>query len=208
MINENKWIDSLPKAYTTRKEKIIDLDHDKWISTIPNRNTYSSVKKYSFIFCLFVCGLIFVSLIKNETRNLEKEINNLETSIKVIKFNLSQAILDNEVIKSPENISHLAKKYLDDEFSPYKRSQIRMLNDLEKDIKIMESSKKKINGTSLYVKSQLEKNIKQKKQEIAKLKVLYSNPDRIPNEIKTKVTKEIQEKKSEIETMYRTPNFF
>ena len=29
-----------------------------------------------------------------------------------IKFNLKQAILDNEVITSPENISKLAKEYL------------------------------------------------------------------------------------------------
>ena len=61
---------------------------------------------------LFVCGLLFVSVIKNETRNLEKEINSLRASNNVIKFNLDQAILDNEVITSPENISRLAKEYL------------------------------------------------------------------------------------------------
>ena len=71
-----------------------------------------------------VCGLLFVSVVKNETRNLQKEINNLETSINLIKFNLDQAFLDNEVITSPENISRLAKEYLNINFISYKRSQI------------------------------------------------------------------------------------
>ena len=59
---------------------------------------------------LFICGLLFVSVVKNETRNLQKEINNLEANINLIKFNLDQAILDHEVITSPENIS-FSKKY-------------------------------------------------------------------------------------------------
>ena len=116
MINRDKWIGSLPNVNTEFNKTTNQLDHDRWINTIPkknkyssvNKNTYGSVKKYSLIVTLFVCGLLFVSAIKNETRNVQKIINNLETSINVIKFNLDQAILDNEVITSPENISLLA----------------------------------------------------------------------------------------------------
>ena len=43
------------------------------------------------------------------------------------------------------------------------------------------------------------------KKDIAKLKVLYSNPDTIPKEIKKQVTKEIKEKKTEIKSMYQAP---
>ena len=59
----------------------------------------------------------------------KKIINNLEASINVIKFNLDQAILDNEVITSPENISLLAKEYLNIDLVSYKISQIKQLND-------------------------------------------------------------------------------
>ena len=48
---------------------------------------YNSVKKYSLLTILFVIGLIFVSAVKNETRNLQKDINNLKASIDIIKFN-------------------------------------------------------------------------------------------------------------------------
>ena len=38
----------------------------------------NSIQKYSLVTILFVIGLIFVSVIKNETRNLQKEIDKLE----------------------------------------------------------------------------------------------------------------------------------
>ena len=44
-------------------------------------------------------------------------------------FNLDQAILDNEVITSPENISRLAKEHLEDGFRSYKKSQIIQLEE-------------------------------------------------------------------------------
>ena len=120
MINQGRWIDSLPNSNSKFTNKTNELDHHRWINTIPNRqantipkkNTYNSVKKYSLMTILFVCGLLFVSALKNETRNLQREVNKLETSINAIKFNLKQAILDNEVVTSPENITRLAKEYL------------------------------------------------------------------------------------------------
>ena len=94
---------------------------------------------------LFICWFIIVSVVKNETRNLEKEINNLRASNNVIKYNLDQAILDNEVITSPENISKLAKEYLNKNFVSYKKSQIKKLED---DIKIISKPDKKKNNLS------------------------------------------------------------
>ena len=129
MINKDKWIDSLPGKNTRISNTINQLDHDKWIKTIPKKKSHNSVRKYSLMSFVFVCGLLFVSAIKNETRNLQKEINNLETSINLIKFNLDQAFLDNEVITSPENISRLAKEYLNINFISYKRNQIERLSD-------------------------------------------------------------------------------
>ena len=35
-------------------------------------------KKYTFMIFFFIVGLIFISIIKNETRKLQKEINNLK----------------------------------------------------------------------------------------------------------------------------------
>ena len=146
MINHDRWINSLPKGNLKIEEKTNELDRYRWVNTVPKKKNYNYVKKYSLMTILFVGGLLFVSALKNETRNLQKEINNLEASINVIKHNLDQAIIDNEVITSPENISLLAKEYLNINLASYKRSQIKQLNDeAEKSIKINKTKKEKIN---------------------------------------------------------------
>ena len=152
-----------------------------------------------------------VSVIKNGTRNLQKEINNLEASVNVIKFNLDQAILDNEVITSPDNISLLAKKYLNIDLVSYKKSQIKKLRDENEKftkvnkIKKEKINKKKIKNLSDNIKTQVAKRIEIKKTEIIKLQELYYNPKSIPKEIKIQVAVQIEEKKNEIRNIYNAP---
>ena len=214
MINQDKWIDSLPKTNIKFNEDPNQLDHYRWVNTIPKKKTdkavreypavrkYSAVSKYSLMTVLFVCGLLFVSTVKNETRNLEKEINSLRTSNNVIKFNLDQAILDNEVIISPENISRLAKEYLDTDFISYKQSQIKQLNGNKTTVA---KSNKENNNLSEKIKLGITKRIETTKTEIKKLQEFYSKPESIPGEIKTKVAKKIEEKKETIKNIYNSP---
>ena len=207
MINQNKWINSLPKSKSESINVENQLDHERWINTIPQKKTYIPVKKYFLTVTLFICGLLFVSAIKNEARNLQKEINNFKASINLIKFNLDQAILDNEVITSPKNIALLAKEYLNSDFVSYKRSQIKELNAENKffteedKIAKKEINKLKIQNLPKEIKSKVVKRIEQKKAEINKLKKLYKDPKSIPNEVKTK----IGEKKVELEQIYKSP---
>ena len=186
MINHHKWIGSLPKAKKEIIDTINQLDYENSINSIPKKDSYNSVKKYTLLTVIFICGLIFVSIVKNETRNLQKEINNIEASINLIKFNLDQTFLDHEIITSPENISLLAKKYLDIDLASYKRSQIKQLNAENQKLA-------KINKTE------------KEKTKIQKLKKLYSRPKSVPNEIKTHVAKRIEEKKVEIVNVYHEP---
>ena len=202
MINQGKWVNSLPKTNIKFNEEINQIDHDKWINTISKKKTYSVVSKYTLMTVLFVCGLLFVSVVKNGTRNLEKEINNLRASVNVVKFNLDQAILDNEVIKSPENISRLAKEYLDTDFISYKKSQIRQLNE---DTKTVIKINKKDNNLSTKIKLGITKKIAKKKTEIRKLQELYSKPGLLPGAIKTQVAMKIKKKKIELKNIYNEP---
>ena len=212
MINKNKWIDSLPISIKKFDDNNNQLDHHRWVNTISKKRTYNSAKKYSLIATLFVCGLLFVSVIKNETRNLQRDINNLKASINVTKFNLHQAILDNEVITSPENIYLLAKEHLNINLTSYKKSQIKQLNiDEEKFVdtnnisKKKKNNKKKILDLSTNIKSQVAKNIEEKKIEIKKLQNLYNNPESIPETVKSKVAVKIKEKKEELKNIYNEP---
>ena len=78
-------------------------------------------------------------------------------------MDLHRASLDHEVITSPENISRLAKEYLDSDFLTYNKSQIKSLDDQEI------TSKK-----SIEIKS--DKDISQKnKTTTKKIKIKLSN---------------------------------
>ena len=208
MINQDKWINSIPKTIIKFNEEENQVDHYRWVNTIPKKNIhnavikYSAVKKYSLMGVLFVFGLLFVSVVKNETRNLGKEIDSLRASNNVIKFNLDQAMLDSEVITSPENISLLAKEYLNINFVSYKKSQIKQLDE---DTEIIIKPDKKNNNLSKKIKLKIKKKIEKKKTEIKKLQELYSNPKAVPGEIKIQVAKKIEEKKKELKNLYNSP---
>ena len=86
MINKEKWINSLPNAGLKYNEEINQLDHYRWASTIPKKKTYNSVKKYTLMTIIFVSGLLFVLAVKNETRHLQRTINNFNLLKKLIIF--------------------------------------------------------------------------------------------------------------------------
>jgi len=207
MINNDKWINTLPNVKAKHEEELIQIDQNKWVNTIPKKNTFNSVKKYSFMTIAFVFGLFFVSVVKNQTRNLEKEISYLRASISSIEFNLDQAILDNEVINSPENISKLAKEYLGNDLIYYKKSQIKNLDDDGKILKKLNQKNniKVLNNLPESVKKHVTKKIEKKKEELAKLQELYNDPRSIPDEVKIKVAKQIEKKKFELKNLYESP---
>ena len=224
-MDPNRWVNTIPFIGAKSNQKNYKLDSNKWINTLPGKNNNTLIlsnvvisnpksgsgTKYFLTIIVFVMGLILVSAIKNGTRNLQKEINNLEASVNVIKFNLDQAILDNEVITSPDNISLLAKEYLNIDLVSYKKSQIKKLRDENKEftkvnkIKKEKIDKKKIKNLSDSIKTQVAKRIEIKKTEMRKLQELYYNPKSIPKEIKTQVAVQIEEKKNEIRNIYSAP---
>jgi len=204
MINENKWVNSLPNKNKNLNEESNEADHYRWVSTIPKKDKFDFVKKYSFIAAIFIFGLIFISALKNEGRKLQREIDNLKASLNIINFDINQANLDKQVLTSPDNISKLAEEYLNINLTSYKSSQIKHINDKKE--KITEVTKIKKKKLSTNIKKQVSKKIEQKKTEIRKLQELYSNPEAIPDEIKKHVTVTIQEKKTELRDIYSSPS--
>jgi len=210
MINQEKWIHTIQKNNNKISDDKEHLDYYRWTDTIPKKKNYNPIKKYSIVTILLVFGFLLVPVIKNQTRDLQKQINFLKAEINGIEFNLNQSLLDNEVITSPENISRLAEEYLNMNLVYYKKNQIINLNKpSEKLSKIPivkeRKYKKKIKKLSSEVKYKVSKKIKNKKEEIKKIQEMYDNPKKIPKEVKTKVAKEIKEKKSELKTLYDSP---
>ena len=226
-MDPNRWINTLPFTNKESNQEKYKLDSNRWINTIsvpvkdenililsntinskPKSNTG---KKYSLIICGFVVGLILVSIIKNETRNLQKEISDLYASINTFKLDLHQSTLEHEFITSPENISRLASEYLESDFDYYKKSQIRQFKENIKTSAKLEEKKDKKN---LKVKNKLKtekikmkvaKKIERTKTELKKLQELYSHPEKVPGLVRYEVAKKIEAKKNELEELYSDP---
>ena len=66
MINQDRWIGSLPKINKESSVGENQLDHDKWVNTISKKKVHNSFKKYTLITILFVLldrGLFFGSIV-------------------------------------------------------------------------------------------------------------------------------------------------
>ena len=204
-IDPNKWLKTLPSRETKQFHKENEADPNVWINTIPKKNLNNPIRKYSITMMLFFVGLIFVSVIKNETRVLQKEIDGLEKNINSLKFDLHQAKLDHEVITSPENISKMAKEYLNFELISYDKSQIKHLN--EKITVVAKLPQKKIKNEidTKKLKLKVKKEIKKKKKELKKLQEMYSQPEKLPDEVKSHIAKRIEEKKDALKKLASDP---
>ena len=152
-----------------------------------------------------------VSVIKNGTRNLQKEISNLHASINTLKLDLHQTVLEHVVITSPENISRLAKEYLESDFAFYKKSQIKQLNEKEKTLAKLEEKKdkktfkKKSKVKTDEIKLRIAKKFETTKTELRKLQELYSAPEKLPDVVKLQVAKKIEIKKNELKEFSSDP---
>ena len=100
MINQEKWIHTIKKNNIQISDDKEHLDYYRWTDTIPKKKNYNPIKKYSIVTILLVFGFLLVPVIKNQTRDLQKQINFLKAEINGIEFNLNQSLLDNEVITS------------------------------------------------------------------------------------------------------------
>ena len=224
-MDPNRWVKTVPFIGAKSNQGQYKLDSSRWVNTLPRKddNTLilsdeinsnpksSSGKKYSLIIIVFVVGLILVSVIKNGTRNLQKDISNLKASINVLKFDLHQNILEHEVLTSPENISRLAKEYLESNLVPYKKTQIKQLNEKTINLAKLPKTKheenfmKKSKKLSSLAKLQITKKIDATKTELRKFQELYSTPEKIPIAIKIRIATAIETKKNELKKLYSSP---
>ena len=208
MMDPNKWVNTLPNSGETFDKEKYELNPYRWVETLPKKSTNNIFTKYTLMTILFVVGLVSVAIIKNVTKDIQKDIDNLQASITLIKLNLHEATLEHEVITSPENISKLANENLDLQLYHYKKSQIKDLDSkneqlsVSNDQKIINAKNKKL---SEEIKLIVEKKINKKKSELKKLQKIYREPEKLPEEVKAQVVKKIEETKS-IKKLYTNPD--
>ena len=213
-MDPSRWVKTLPASNIKSAQEKYDLDSNRWINTLPKTietNESNSIKKYSLTIILFAVGLMLVSVIKNETRNLQKEINSLQASVNNLQFDLHQTILDHEVITSPENISQLAKKYLETDLVFYQKSQLRQLNEaIEISNKLLDQKNEETIGEKnkdlkKKIKLKITKKIERTKTDLKKLQEIYSQPEKLPDHVRLQISKKINKKRIEGKTLISDP---
>ena len=204
ILNPKKWIKTLPSSRLKENKDDCDVDNNRWINTISQPKKDNSIIKYGVSITLFIFGLVFVSVIKNETRSLQKEINKLQASMNILNNDFQQATLDYEVITAPENLDKLVKEYLEIDLNPYKRSQIKDFNNFDKNLVDKKKIKKNKELTKNF-KKKVANTINVKKNKIKEIQKIILKPDQIPKEIKNSFAKKIVKTKNDIKKLYKEP---
>ena len=81
-------------------------------------------KKKLIIILIYISFFISIPIIKNETRLIEKKIQNLESEIFFLEKNLLEASLEFQYLSSPEVLSNNIKKIFDQNYNSLDLSQI------------------------------------------------------------------------------------
>jgi len=88
------------------------------------------MKKYIFLIFFFIFSIFFISNIKNETRDIEKSIRNINAKIFTLNTELYEAGLDYNYLSSATNLSILSEKIFKDKLNFYDTKQFSYI-DLE-----------------------------------------------------------------------------
>tara|TARA_B100001093_G_C26150796_1_gene727334 strand:- start:146 stop:472 length:327 start_codon:yes stop_codon:yes gene_type:complete len=78
---------------------------------------------------IFTLLMIFTSIVKTQTRIIEKNIQKYKSKITQIQLNLYEAQLDFYYLSSPENITKQILRYSDDIYFPMDFSRIYLSLD-------------------------------------------------------------------------------
>ena len=71
------WENTLPGLRKKNESENYNVSNEKWINTIASKKTNNKLRIYSITTTFFILGLILISITKNETRGLQKEIDKL-----------------------------------------------------------------------------------------------------------------------------------
>ena len=93
------------------------------------------------IFTVIICSLIiFTTLIKNSSKEIDKEIFKLEEEISILKNEREMLRLEHDYLTSPKKLIELQKLYFDDELINYELSKFGELIMKENELLIIKKN--------------------------------------------------------------------
>ena len=98
------------------------------------------MKKITFSL-LIIFLIIFTSLIKNSTKNLDDKIFNLKEDIRLLNSKYELVLLDHNFLSSPKKLNDYQKKYFEDDLIPTKIKNIKEISFQSNEMIIKETIK-------------------------------------------------------------------
>ena len=94
------------------------------------------------IFIFIILGLIiFTTLIKNSSKEIDKEIFKLEEDISILKNELEMLKLEHDYLTSPKKLTELQKLYFEEELINYDLSKFGEIIINENELLILKKDK-------------------------------------------------------------------
>ena len=97
------------------------------------------MKKIIFTIIIFSL-IIFTTLIKNSSKEIDKEIFKLEEEISILKNERDMLKLEHDYLTSPKKLTELQKLYFDDELINYESSKFGELIMKENELLIIKKN--------------------------------------------------------------------
>ena len=97
------------------------------------------MKKIIFTIIIFSL-IIFTTLIKNSSKEIDKEIFKLEEEISILKNEREMLKLEHDYLTSPKKLTELQKLYFDDELINYESSKFGELIMKENELLIIKKN--------------------------------------------------------------------
>ena len=98
------------------------------------------MKNTIFVFIIFSL-IIFTTLIKNSSKEIDKEIFKLEEDISILKNELEMLKLEHDYLTSPKKLTELQKLYFEEELIYYDLSKFGEIIINENELLILKKDK-------------------------------------------------------------------
>ena len=93
------------------------------------------MKKLILLLSIFFL-IIFTTITKNSTKEIEKKIYNTEENLRVLKNKYEMVLLDFNYLSSPENLMNYQSRYFENELKEIDVTNLKKITLRENEIKV------------------------------------------------------------------------
>ena len=93
------------------------------------------MRKFIFILSIFFL-LIFTTVTKNSTKEIEKEIYNIKENLRILEKKYELVLLDNNYLSSPQKLMEYQSRYFEHELNDIDITSVKKLTVFDNKFKV------------------------------------------------------------------------